>query len=88
MVSGHAEQPQAFWTMEAADRSLFPESSLLSPRKYKELRVGIFAYYNDYLGTFHHQNCDVSHFTYLAITHLRCQLQDSQETVVLVEFCQ
>lgn len=46
--------------------------------------------YNDYLGIFHHQNwiSNVSHFTYLAITHLRCQLQTSQETVVLMEFCQ
>lgn len=50
-----------------------------------------FLYIDDnYLGIFHHQNwiCIVSCSTYLAITHLRCQLQSSQETVVLMEFCQ
>lgn len=36
--------------MEAAGRSLFPESSLPSPRKYEELRVGIFAYLQWLLG--------------------------------------
>lgn len=56
----------------------------------KSSEWGFFHIYNDDLGIFHHQNwiCNVSHFTYLAITHLRYQLQTSQETVMLMEFCQ
>lgn len=47
--------------------------------------------YDNYSDIFRHKNwiCKVSHSTYLAIMHLKYQLQTSQKAVVvLLEFCQ
>lgn len=88
MGGGGAEDPQTFWMIGA--RRVEKTSWIHPPGPPQSSEWEVLYIYDDYLGIFHHQNriCNVSHSTYLAITHLRCQLQTSQETGVLVEFCQ